>query len=66
MGTSKTPQGPWVRSSFCVADNDCVEISRAAEAVFVRDSKDPIGHTLRFSWPEWLAFVAGVKSGEFD
>jgi len=56
----------WVRSSFCVADNDCVEVSRTAAGVMVRDSKDPRGALLQFSWPEWRAFAAGVKAGEFD
>jgi hypothetical protein len=66
MEASKTPHDRWARSSFCVANNDCVEIGRTAEAVFVRDSKDPTGCALQFSWQEWVAFAAGVKAGEFD
>jgi hypothetical protein len=36
------------------------------DEVRVRDSKDPDGPVLKFTGPEWDAFVAGVKDGEFD
>lgn len=32
----------------------------------VRDSKDPNGPVLTFSRDEWLAFIGGVRAGEFD
>ena len=35
-------------------------------AIGVRDSKDPSGPVLVFTRSEWQAFVAGVKTGEFD
>ncbi len=34
--------------------------------VLVRDSKDLSGPILKFSVPEWRAFVAGVHHGELD
>jgi hypothetical protein len=34
--------------------------------VAVRDSKDPAGPVLTFTAPEWSAFLAGVRDGEFD
>jgi len=34
--------------------------------IFVRDSKDPNGPTLRFRWPEMDAFLQGGAMGEFD
>jgi hypothetical protein len=35
--------------------------------VVVRDSKHaPIGAYLTFTRDEWVAFVQGVKAGEFD
>jgi hypothetical protein len=43
-----------------------VEIAWDPEGVRVRDSKDPGGPALRFTWHEWKAFIAGVKQGEFD
>jgi hypothetical protein len=52
-------------SSFCSFGN-CVEVGRSPEgAVMVRDTKDR-GQELTFSDEEWVAFVAGVKAGEFD
>jgi hypothetical protein len=66
MESTREPDRRWARSSFSVADNDCVEVCCAGVDVFVRDSKNPGGPTLRFSRPEWAAFAAGVKAGEFD
>jgi hypothetical protein len=43
-----------------------VEIAWDPEGVRVRDSKQPGGPALCFTWPEWKAFIAGVKEGEFD
>jgi hypothetical protein len=34
--------------------------------VLIRDTKDPSAVPQRFSKDEWLAFVQGVKAGEFD
>jgi hypothetical protein len=31
----------------------------------VRDSKDPASPVLTFTAQEWVAFVRGVKAGEF-
>ena len=36
------------------------------EGVGVRDSKNPTGSVLFFTYAEWDAFVAGAKDGEFD
>ncbi len=35
-------------------------------AVLVRDTKDRAQQALAFTDEEWVAFVAGVKAGEFD
>ena len=52
-------------SSFCNFGN-CVEVGRTADgAVLVRDTKDR-ALQLAFTDEEWVAFVAGVKNGEFD
>ncbi|HSX00950.1 MAG TPA: DUF397 domain-containing protein [Candidatus Saccharimonas sp.] len=50
--------GPWT--------DNCVEVARVADVVAVRDSKDPAGPVLAFTQPEWDAFVAGAKTGQFD
>lgn len=46
--------------------NNCVEICDQDDAVLVRDSKDTDGPALRFTIPEWRAFIASAKGGEFD
>lgn len=60
----------WRRSTHCAAGT-CVEVAieRVADTVtqvLVRDSKNPHREPLAFTGPEWEAFVAGVKAGEFD
>ena len=55
----------WRTSSFC-ASNTCVEVAMTPQAVLVRDSKEPGRQPLIYTKDEWLQFVAGVKSGEFD
>jgi hypothetical protein len=53
-------------SSFCNW-GECVEVGTASDgSVLVRDSKDTDHQTLTFTRDEWLAFVKGVKAGEFD
>jgi hypothetical protein len=57
----------WVKSSFSFANGNCVEIAKLADGrVGLRDSRDPEGPVLRFTRPEWDAFLGGVKNGEFD
>ena len=50
------------RSQF----NSCVEVCFVGDSVPLRNSRDPDGPVLVFTAPEWDAFVAGVKLGEFD
>ena len=54
------------RSSFC-ANNCCVEVARVPKVgkVIVRNSQ-AVGEQIEFSVEEWRAFLAGIKSGEFD
>jgi hypothetical protein len=54
------------KSTFSGAGGDCVEVADGADFVLVRDSKDPGGPVLTFTLPEWKAFVAGVKAGQFE
>jgi hypothetical protein len=56
----------WHKSSRSGAAGHCVEVAETATAVYVRDSKDVAGPMLRFAAPEWVAFVKGVRDGEFD
>ena len=56
----------WVRSRACSSDG-CVEVAHLAEgSVAVRDSKNTHLAAYVFDREEWVAFIAGVKNGEFD
>ncbi len=57
----------WTKSSASNSAGTCVETAsiRAGE-ILVRNSRDPEGPVLSFTKAEWVAFVAGVKAGEFD
>lgn len=62
------PLGPRFRHSSHSqgADATCVEVAVDCAGVAVRDSKDPAGPMLRFSFAEWRAFLLGVHGGEFE
>jgi hypothetical protein len=46
---------------------DCVEVAvNLPGIVAVRDTKDRGGAALIFTRAEWLAFLGGVRDGEFD
>lgn len=55
----------WRRSTRCES-SACVEVRRVDGGVQVRDSKAPDREPLVFDMNEWKAFVAGVRSGEFE
>ena len=57
----------WRKSTRSGQSGDCVEVATNLSGVVpVRDTKDRDGGTLMFSPESWTAFLAGVKSGEFD
>lgn len=58
----------WRKSTFCNGATACVEVAPLPDgSVGVRDSKlgddSPL---LSFTPTEWVAFIAGVRAGEFD
>jgi hypothetical protein len=53
------------RSSYSW-DNNCVEVADSGFDIAVRDSEDPNGPVLIFSYRDWDAFLKGVRDGEFD
>ena len=56
----------WFKSSFSAAGN-CVEVAHLPSGgVAVRDSKDRAKAPHVYDRPEWEAFLAGAKNGEFD
>lgn len=64
--TSETTR--WFTSSYSDNGGNCVEVAVPAgrlDTVPVRDSKDPAGPVLAFSPAAWVAFVSGVRNGDF-
>lgn len=57
---------PFVKSSYSTTNATCVEAAPADGRILVRDGKDPDGPVLSYTMEEWNAFLAGVRSGEFD
>lgn len=69
--SSPIPAGlTWRKSSFSGDQGDstgCVEVALLPDGgVALRDSKDPTLAPHRYTAAEWVAFVAGVRAGEFD
>lgn len=57
----------WFKAAASAGNGSCVEVALlAGGGVAVRDSKDPAGPMLRYTDPEWRAFLHGAKGGEFD
>jgi hypothetical protein len=55
----------WRKSTFSGA-NGCVEVAVQEDGVALRDSRDREGAVLEVSRGDWLAFLRGVRAGEFD
>lgn len=57
----------WHKSSFSGQGDNCVEVAPLANGGrALRDSKNPEGPRLTFTFGEWEAFRLGVRAGEFD
>jgi len=64
---SESSPAVWQKSRASSDGNgECVEVAIIDAAVLVRNSQDPAGPVLSFSYPEWRAFLAGAQNGEFD
>ena len=51
----------WRKSSYSGGEGNCVEIADHPNRVFVRDTKDRTGPTLRFTPHAWRVFADQVK-----
>ena len=57
----------WIKSTASQSNGACVETTSVrTDEILVRNSRDREGPVLSFTKAEWVAFVAGVKAGEFD
>jgi Domain of unknown function (DUF397) len=67
VGESHVDGAKWRKSTHSeTSSGGCVEVGFAGEFVLVRDTKNRTAGFLRFTIAEWVAFVAGVKDGEFE
>lgn len=55
----------YVKASSCY-HGGCVEVGITADAIYLRDSKNPDKPAHEFTPREWEAFLAGVRNNEFD
>jgi hypothetical protein len=56
----------WLKAQLSGANGQCVEIASTADKVAIRDSKDPGGPILVYTFAEFKAFLHGARNGEFD
>lgn len=57
----------WIKATASNGTAACVQVARGGEdEVLLRNSRDPEGLVQSFTKAEWIAFLAGVKAGEFD
>lgn len=54
------------RKSSYSSTGACVEMMQHGPTILLRDSKVKGGPILGFTRDEWIAFIKGVKAGEFD
>lgn len=60
---SDLPGACWLKSSYSQHGGECVEVAHTADAVGVRDSKNPTGPALVFGAGEWAAFLRAISAG---
>lgn len=68
MPGSALPPLNWRRSGRSSPSGNCVEMARLPDGsgVAMRNSRDPDGPALIYTYDEIAAFLAGTRDGEFD
>ncbi len=57
----------WRKSRHSNPSGNCVEIAELPDgAIAIRNSRHPTGPALVCTRPEFAAFLAGARDGEFD
>lgn len=54
------------KSSYSQGNGACVELATDGQHVYLRDSKDPSGGTLRLSVDTWRTLLDDAKAGGLD
>jgi hypothetical protein len=49
-----------------MGNGNCIEARLIGGAVEVRDSKDRMGHVLRFSPDQWTGLISAITRGQLD
>ncbi|QKV97415.1 DUF397 domain-containing protein [Streptomyces sp. NA02950] len=66
LSTPSVEAGGWLRSSYSVGMNNCVETARLGSGLLaVRDSKNTAGPALLFTPSSWTSFLEGLSGGGF-
>ena len=65
LGCAEVALPEFKTSSVCPPFGACAEAAVSEERVLVRQSEHP-DTVVSFTPNEWLAFIKGVKAGEFD
>jgi hypothetical protein len=68
MPAGQVPAVAWRKSRRSNPSGNCVELAELADGagVAVRNSRDPEGPALVYTTEEIVAFLLGVRDGEFD
>jgi hypothetical protein len=57
----------WVKSRRSNAEGNCVEVAALTDGgIAIRNSRDPEGPALIYTRAEAVAFLSGVREGDFD
>lgn len=58
--------GEWFLPRRSENGHSCVQTKFTDDAIYVRNNLRPDAGTAEFTHEEWMAFVAGVKDGDYD
>jgi hypothetical protein len=56
----------WRKSTWSIANGQCIETAALDGRLAVRDSVDKSGPSPTFTVGEWRTFIKSIKNGDFD